>query len=56
MKHGNITCSCGYNMYFETIRDSISCLMCNKELNVSAYPIKEEGVEDDSGVQTSGDI
>jgi len=56
MKHGDITCSCGYNMYFETIRDSISCLKCNKELNVSAYPIKEEVIEDDSGVQTSGDI
>jgi len=56
MKHGNITCSCGYNMYFETTRDSINCLMCNKELDVSAYPIKEEVIEDASGVQTSSDI
>lgn len=39
---GSINCDCGRNFYFETVRTKLNCLYCNKEHDVSNYPIKIE--------------
>lgn len=45
MKAGNIECECGNKIYFETVRDAITCIGCGKEYDVSEYPEKEEKEE-----------
>ena len=42
MKYGIIKCECGKEFYFETMRDTINCIDCNKEYDVSEYPEKGE--------------
>lgn len=56
MRHGAVKCECGYEMYFETIRKVIVCLMCNTTIDISAYPFKEEEVEDVTGISTGSDL
>lgn len=56
MRHGNVKCECGYEMYFETRSKTIACLMCNTMLDISSYPIKEEVNEDDTRVQAGSDL
>lgn len=45
MKYGTIKCECGKEFYFETVRDTINCINCGKEYDVSGYPEKEEKEE-----------
>jgi hypothetical protein len=56
MRHGVVKCECGYEMYFETRRKVIVCLMCNTTIDISAYPFKEEVVEDVTGVSADSDL
>ncbi len=56
MRHGTVKCECGYEMYFETRRKVIVCLMCNTTIDISAYPIKEEVDEDDTGISADSDF
>lgn len=42
MKYGTIKCKSGKEFYFETVRDTITCIGCNKEYDVSEYPEKGE--------------
>lgn len=41
MKYGTIKCECGKESYFETVRNTVNCIDCNKEYDVSEYPEKE---------------
>lgn len=41
MKFGYIKCDCGQDFYFETVRDNVACINCDKEYDVSGYPEKE---------------
>lgn len=56
MRHGVVKCECGYEMYFETRRKDIVCLMYNATIDISSYPIKEKVDEDDTRVQAGSDI
>ncbi len=56
MRHGVVKCKCGYEMYFETKRKDIVCLMCNTTIDISAYPFKEEVVEDVTGISAGSDL
>ena len=56
MRHGNVKCECGYEMYFEARCDVIVCLMCNTTIDISAYPFKEEVVGDVTGVSADSDL
>lgn len=56
MRYGAVKCECGYEMYFETRRKDIVCLMCNTAIDISSYPIKEEVDEDDTRVQAGSDL
>jgi Uri superfamily endonuclease len=40
VRYGSIDCSCGQHFYFETRRKIVNCISCNKEYDVSNYPIK----------------
>jgi endogenous inhibitor of DNA gyrase (YacG/DUF329 family) len=40
MREGNIMCDCGQAFYFETRRKIVNCINCNKEYDISGYPIK----------------
>lgn len=44
MRGGVIKCDCGQEFYFETIRDCIACIKCEKIHDVKSFPIKEEEV------------
>jgi RNA polymerase subunit RPABC4/transcription elongation factor Spt4 len=39
-RYGTIKCDCGQTFYFESQRLKINCLKCNKEYDISGYPIK----------------
>lgn len=56
MRHGAVKCKCGYEMYFETRRNNIECLMCNTTIDISSYPFKEEVDEDDIRAQADSDL
>lgn len=56
MRHGAVKCECGYEMYFEARRNDIVCLMCNTAIDISAYPFKEEEVEDVTGISADSDL
>jgi len=56
MRHGTVKCECGYEMYFETRRKVIVCLMCNTAIDISAYPFKEEVIEDVTGISAGSDL
>jgi len=56
MRRGVAKCECGYEMYFETKRDNIECLMCRTIIDISSYPFKEEVDEDDTRVQADSDL
>ena len=45
MRQGTIGCSCGQSFYFETHRDKIACISCNKEHDLSDFPGKKEKKE-----------
>lgn len=41
MREGHIKCDCGQEFYFETTKDCIACIKCNKIHDVKSFPIKE---------------
>lgn len=57
MRYGNIKCECGQEFYFETRRDSIYCINCDKEYSTADYPEKAriqltDEVEEGEGDET----
>ena len=48
MRYGQINCECGQQFYFEANRNRIMCINCDKEYDISDYPVKE--VEDESDI------
>ena len=42
MRYGQINCECGQQFYFEANRDKVMCIDCNKEYDISDYPVKED--------------
>lgn len=51
MRYGIIKCECGQEFYFETKSSKIRCIHCNKEYDVSEYPILEEDEQDGADLQ-----
>ena len=47
MKYGTINCTCGQEFYFETIREEVRCIKCNKKYSTADYPEQEEVIEEE---------
>lgn len=47
MKYGTISCTCGQEFYFETIREEVRCIKCNKKYSTADYPEQEEVIEEE---------
>lgn len=45
MKYGIINCTCGQEFYFETIREEVRCIKCNKKYSTAGYPEQEENID-----------
>ena len=41
MKKGNITCECGQEFYYETIRDYVVCIKCGKSHELKLEPSED---------------
>ena len=38
MKHGSITCECGQTFYVESVNNTVHCIRCVKEHDISGFP------------------
>jgi len=56
MRHGTIGCSCGQRFYFETHREKIACISCNKEHDLSDFPEKKEIKETEENETEEDDL
>lgn len=50
MRCGTIKCECKKNFYFETKRNKVNCIQCNKEFDVINYPFKVASVDKDENI------
>lgn len=46
MKQGNVNCSCGQSFWVESVANSVNCIRCAKEHDISAFPEKVETIEE----------
>jgi len=48
-RYGTINCECRQSFDFETVRNKISCINCEKEYDVTNFPVKvEEQINEES--------
>ena len=38
IRFGTINCSCGQTFYVESVADSVSCIRCAKDHDISTFP------------------
>lgn len=46
MKQGNVNCSCGQSFWVESVSNSVNCIRCAKEHDISTFPEKVETIEE----------
>ena len=38
IRFGTVNCSCGQQFYVESVNDTVNCIRCAKEHNISTFP------------------
>ena len=45
IRFGTVNCSCGQQFHVESVNDTVNCIRCAKEHNISALPEKVEVID-----------